>query len=103
LYDEGSDNNNGYNMDDGSDNGRHDDNVGYDDNGSGNDASIQKRTAVAAVLDFADKEWESLKALREADGAEMSKGATADDNDNYTGALGTGTKMIGGKIDKGAV
>ena len=83
-------------MDDGSDNGRHDDNVGYDHNGSGNDASIQKRTAVAAVLDFTNEEWESFKALREADGAEMSKGATADNNDNYTGALGRGNKTIGG-------
>ena len=56
-----------------------------------------------AVLDFTDKEWESLKALREADRAEMSTGATADDNGNYTGALGTGNEKTGGTIYKGAV
>ena len=44
-----------------------------------------------------------MKALREADGEEMSEGATADDNGNYTGALGTGNETIGGTIDKGAV
>ena len=46
---------------------------------------------------------ESLKALREADGVGMSEGASADTNDNYTGALGTGNKTIGGTIDEGAV
>jgi hypothetical protein len=35
-------------------------------------AALQKRNAVAAVLDFPDEEWESLKALREADGAERN-------------------------------
>ena len=30
-------------------------------------AVLQKRNAVAAVLDMSDDEWESLKALREAD------------------------------------
>jgi len=47
-------------------------------------AAIQKRTAVAAVLDFTDEEWESLKALREADGAATTK-TTVDD---IIGALG---------------
>ena len=46
---------------------------------------------------------ESLKALREADGVGMSEGASADTNDNYTGALVTGNEMIGGTIDEGAV
>jgi hypothetical protein len=40
-------------------------------------AAIQKRNAVAAVLDFTDEEWESLKALREADGAETNQVAMA--------------------------
>ena len=35
-------------------------------------AAIQKRTAVAAVLDFTDEEWESLKALRDADREERA-------------------------------
>ena len=43
----------------------------------------QKRTAVAAILNFTDEEWESLKALREADGVGMSEGASADENGNY--------------------
>ncbi len=30
-------------------------------------AAVQKRNAVAAVLDMSDDEWESLKVLREAD------------------------------------
>ena len=66
-------------------------------------AAIQKRTAVAAVLDFSVEEWESLKRLMEADGAEMSEGATADDNGNCSGALGTGNETAGGTIDEGAV
>ena len=46
---------------------------------------------------------ESLRALREANGVGMSKDASADTNDNYTGALGTGNETIGGTIDEGAV
>jgi hypothetical protein len=64
---------------------------------------IQKRTAVAAVLDFTDKEWESLKRLRDADATERREGATADDNYNNTGVLGMENGMIGGERDKGAV
>ena len=41
-----------------------------------------------------------MKRLMEADGAEMSKGATADDNGNYSGALGTGNETAGGTIDE---
>jgi hypothetical protein len=62
-------------------------------------AAIQKRTAVAAVLDFTDKEWESLKALREADGAATTT-ATVDD---IVGALGMENEMIEGTINEGAV
>jgi hypothetical protein len=35
-------------------------------------AAIQKRTAAASVLDFTNEEWESLKALREANGVERN-------------------------------
>jgi hypothetical protein len=35
-------------------------------------AALQKRNAVAAVLHFTDKEWESLKALGEAGGADRN-------------------------------
>ena len=59
--------------------------------------------ATAAILNFTDEEWESLKAIREADGVGMSEGASADENGNYTGALGTGNETIGGTIDEGAV
>jgi len=34
-------------------------------------AALQKRNAVAAVLDMKDDEWESLKALREADAGNL--------------------------------
>jgi hypothetical protein len=66
-------------------------------------AAIQKRTAVASVLDFTDKEWESLKRLREADGVERNQVAMANDIDDIIGALGTANKTTGGTIDKGAV
>jgi hypothetical protein len=62
-------------------------------------AAIQKRTAVAAVLDFTNEEWESLKALREADGA-ATMTTTVDD---IIGALGMENEVIEGTIDKGAV
>ena len=87
-------------MDDGSENGRHDNNIGYANNGSGNDASIQKRNAASAALDFSDVEWDSLKALREANGVEMSKGATVDDNGNYTGELEQGTRRSGAQLTR---
>ena len=62
-------------------------------------AAIQKRTAVAAVLDFTNEEWESLKALREADGA----ATTTTTVDDIIGALGMENEVIEGTIDKGAV
>jgi hypothetical protein len=62
-------------------------------------AAIQKRTAVAAVLDFTNKEWESLKALREADGA----ATTTTTVDDIIGALGMENEMIEGTINEGAV
>ncbi len=62
-------------------------------------AAIQKRTAVAAVLDFTDEEWESFKALREANGA----ATTTTTVDDIIGALGMENKMIKGTINEGAV
>ncbi len=35
-------------------------------------AAVQKRNAVAAVLNFSAKEWDSLKALWKADAAETN-------------------------------
>ena len=68
-------------------------------------AAIQKRNAVAAVLDFTDEEWESLKALREADGAETNQVAIANDTGDIMGSLlGTESEneTAGGTIDQGA-
>jgi hypothetical protein len=61
-------------------------------------AAIQKRTAVASVLDFTNEEWESLKRLREADGAERNQVTMANDIDDIIGALGTAKEMTGGKL-----
>ncbi len=66
-------------------------------------AAIQKRTAVASVLDFTNKEWESLKRLREANEAERNQVAMENDIDDIIGALGTANKRTGGTIDEGAV
>jgi hypothetical protein len=62
-------------------------------------AAIQKRTAVAAVLEFTDEEWESFKALREANGA----ATTTTTVDDIIGALGMENKMIKGTTNEGAV
>jgi hypothetical protein len=64
---------------------------------------IQNRTAVAAVLDFTNKEWESLKALNKADAAERNQAAMSNDIDDIIGASGTENETTGGTIDKGAV
>jgi hypothetical protein len=56
-----------------------------------------------AVLDFTDKEWESLKALKEADAAERNQVTMANDIDDIIGALGTENETAGGTIDEGAV
>jgi hypothetical protein len=45
-----------------------------------------------------DDEWESLKALREADGAERNMVT-----DDIIGALGMENETIEGRIDEGAV
>ena len=62
-------------------------------------AALQKRTAVAAILDFTNKEWESMRGLREADGAFV----VADGIVDITGALGNGNKTTGDTIEEGAV
>jgi hypothetical protein len=69
----------------------------------GSYAALQKRNAIAAVLDFTNEEWESLKALREANGVERNQVAMANDIDDIIGALGTENETTGGTIDKGAV
>ncbi len=46
-----------------------------------------------------DEEWESLKALREADGAETMTTTV----DGIIGALGMENKMIKGTINEGAM
>ena len=53
-------------------------------------AALQKRNSVAAVLDFMDGEWNSLKALKEAD--------VSNAMDRNTGRLLMESKMIGGKL-----
>jgi hypothetical protein len=65
--------------------------------------SVQKRNAVLAVQDFTDKEWEFLKALKEANAAKRNQAAMANDIDDIIGALGTENEMTGGTIDEGAV
>jgi len=54
---------------------------------------------MAKNLDFTDEEWESLKALREADGAATTT-TTVDDS---IGALGMENEMIKGTINEGGV
>ncbi len=59
-------------------------------------AALQKRDAVAAVLDFSEEEWLSLIALREADAAESSDAAVTVNNDNNPGALEMENETNGG-------
>ncbi len=62
-------------------------------------AALQKRNAVAAVLDFTDEELESLKMLKEADVANRSNTMVTDATDNNTGGLLTENEAIGGESD----
>jgi hypothetical protein len=55
-------------------------------------AAIQKRTAAAAVLDFTDEEWESLKALREANGVERNSIGDGERDDRGHNWRGSGVK-----------
>ena len=90
-------------MDVGSGNGGHDNNLGYNDDRYGNDASIQKRTAASTILDFTDEEWESLKALKEADASERSQAAMTNETDDIMWALGTKNETTGGTVEEGAL
>ena len=65
-------------------------------------AALQKRNAVAAVLKMSDEEWESLKALREAE-AQNATNTNSDDNDNILGALEAVNDLIGGENNEEAV
>ena len=56
-----------------------------------NERTINERTN----LDFSDKEWESLKRLREADGAEMSKAPLQMIMATVVGHWGQGTRQPG--------
>ena len=68
-------------------------------------AAIQKRNAVAAILDFTDEEWESVtvKRMREANALETTKAALADDIGNSAGALETENGANMGDINAEAV
>ena len=60
-------------------------------------AALQKRNAMAAILDFTDEEWEALKTMREADAVENSEVAVLNSIDNNTGALGMENDMTDGQ------
>ena len=60
-------------------------------------AALQKRNAVAAILDFTDEEWEALKTMREADAVERSEIVVLNSIDNNTGASGMENDMIDGE------
>ena len=63
-------------------------------------AALQKRNAVAAVLDFTNDEWDSLKRMREADSTNID---LADDNGCNVGALGAENGANGGELVEEAV
>ena len=58
-------------------------------------AALQKRTAVAAILDFTSEEWESVRRLREADGADRNQVVMADVMDDIMGYRGMETRLLG--------
>ncbi len=66
-------------------------------------AALQKRNAVAAILDFTDEEWDSLKRMREADSFKGTNIDLADDNGNNVGALGAENGANGGELITEAV
>ena len=68
--------------------------IGMSETYLGRYAALQKRNAVAAILDFTDEEWEALKTMREADAVERSKVAVLNSIDNNTGASGMENDMI---------
>ena len=58
-------------------------------------AAVQKRNVVAAVLGMSDDEWESLKALREADTGNLMESSIPDKNDSILDEFERVNKMIG--------
>ena len=67
-------------------------------------ASMQKKNAVAAVLDFTDEEWESLKQLKEDDMMRgMTNSSKEGNNNNNGGGLGAENGANGGEINEEAV
>ncbi len=66
-------------------------------------AALQKRNAVAAVLDYSEEEWQSLIMLREADAAESSNAVVTVNNDNNPGALEMENDTNGGDCNEEAV
>jgi hypothetical protein len=67
-------------------------------------AALQKRNAVAAVLDMSEDEWESLKALREADAGNLTQSVIMpEDNDNILCALEAANETIRGENKEEAV
>jgi hypothetical protein len=67
-------------------------------------AAMQKKNAVAAVLDFTDDKWESLKRLKEDDMMRGITNASKEGNDNNNGGgLGAENVANGGEIDEEAV
>ncbi len=65
-------------------------------------AALQKRNAVAAVLDMSDDEWESLKALREADAGNLTQTMT-DTNHNIQDKFEGENDMLGVDINEEGV
>ncbi len=61
-------------------------------------AALQKRNAVAAILDFTDKGWDSLKRMRDVDSCKGTNIDLTDDNGNNVGALGAKKGANGGEL-----
>ena len=67
-------------------------------------AALQKRNAVAAVLDFTGEEWEMLKRLKAEDMVDGVVNAATGDVNNNDGALGREIGATGEEeYNKGAV
>jgi hypothetical protein len=67
-------------------------------------ATMQKKNAVAAILDFTDEEWESLKQLKEDDLMRGMTNPSTERNDNGNdGGLGAENGVNGGDINEEAV
>ena len=54
-------------------------------------------------MDFTDKEWESVKRLREANGTDGNQVVMADYMDDIMGASGNGNESTGDTIEEGVV